>query len=83
MNAKEFAETVVKDNNRLIGKINNALIDVNGRKFLPLWIEDFSNGRLENLSADALQGMKIVLLFTIWRMNEFIEDEEKEEENDK
>ena len=75
MQAKQLAETIISDNNALIDKINHALIDVNGRKYLPLWIEEFSNGRLENLSADTLQGIKLALFYSTTRMKKHLDND--------
>jgi hypothetical protein len=83
---REFTKTIIEDNNNLIKTINNALVDINGKKYLPLWMEVFSNGRLETLSADTLQGIKIGMMYSTYRINELreeeIEQQEKEEENE-
>jgi len=70
----KLASKIIGDNHTLIEKINQALIDVNGRSYLPLWMETLSNGRLENLSADCLQGVKLALMYSTIRMQTFIEE---------
>ena len=54
----------------LIYRINLALTEVDGKKYLPLWLTNYVNGPIFSISADTLQGIKIGLTYLVNRVKE-------------
>lgn len=67
-------EELVKINKKTIRSIQKALLKCNGSKYLPVWISKATNGPVETISADTLQGIKIALQ----HINEVISNEGKD-----
>jgi len=66
---------LLSSNREAVERINRALVEVNGTKNLPLWMERRFSSTLATLSADALQGVKVGLQYINERLEELLAEE--------
>jgi hypothetical protein len=63
----KYIYRVCKD---MIARCNNALVDINGVGNLPVCLEKLVNSRLNTISADTLQGIKIGMMYILLKVEE-------------